>query len=243
MLCLSFHTGQSKPYCNSCSNVPKVIPTHVGCHVEDADEYDKGDVARPARARSRATSRRTGKSTVEFTGRVGQTSTPFHTLADSRGRRGAMVFKGTMMTPAHSRTVRFIPKVMKQDVFVQRPDAAQHPRPFHRPRSRSVNRVGGSGGRTGAVRRGWPSGAGIDGSGVDMSEPLRALRDASAPVWRRGGIPIFVSDALNAARGNDILQQREVWHKLVQRNMGASNRRRIERKDATDTTDAKTRPI
>jgi len=25
--------------------------------------------------------------------------------------------------------------------------------------------------------------------------------------------------------------------------MGASNRRRIERKDATDTTDAKTRPI
>ena len=95
---------------------------------------------------------------------------------------------------------------MKQDVFVQRPDAAQHPRPFHRPRS-SVNRVGGSGGRTGAVRRGWPSGAGIDGSGVDMSEPLRALRDASAPVWRRGGIPIFVSDALNAARGNDILQR------------------------------------
>ena len=78
-----------KPYCNSCSNVPKVIPvTHVGCHVEDADEYDKGDVARPARARSAAASRRTGKSTVEFTGRVGQTSTPFHTLADWPKARG-----------------------------------------------------------------------------------------------------------------------------------------------------------
>ena len=134
-------------------------------------------------------------------------------------------------------------KVMKQDVFVQRPDAAQHPRPFHRPRS-SVNRVGGSGGRTGAVRRGWPSGAGIDGSGVDMSEPLRALRDASAPVWRRGGIPIFVSDALNAARGNDILQRvksginwsKETWARPTEEESSAKTRpiRPTQRRDRFD---------
>jgi len=86
----------------------------------------------------------------------------------------------------------------------QRADLAEHPRPFHRPRS-SVDGTRGSGGRTGMVRRGPPSLAGTDLSGMDMSVPLRALTRESE--WEKFGVPLFLADAMNSARGKDVIER------------------------------------
>lgn len=77
---------------------------------------------------------------------------------------------------------------------LQRPDASGHPRPFHRPVSR-------------AVRRGAASAAGVDKSGVDLEKPLRMLASAGQPAWHKAGVPLWLADAMNAARGSDVVKR------------------------------------
>lgn len=84
------------------------------------------------------------------------------------------------------------------DVFdgVERPDAAKHPRPFHTKKS-SARRV----------RRGAASAAGVDKSGVDVEKPLRELVAAGQPAWHRIGVPLWFADAMNAARGSNVIKR------------------------------------
>ena len=77
---------------------------------------------------------------------------------------------------------------------LQRPDASGHPRPFHRPVSR-------------AVRRGAASAAGVDKSGVDLEKPLRMLASAGQPAWHKAGVPLWLADAMNAARGSNVVKR------------------------------------
>ena len=55
------------------------------------------------------------------------------------------------------------------------------------------------------VRRGPPSLAGTDLSGMDMSVPLHALTRESE--WEKFGVPLFLADAMNSARGKDVIER------------------------------------
>ena len=78
---------------------------------------------------------------------------------------------------------------------LQRPDASGHPRPFHRPKGRHT------------VRRGAASNAGVDKSGVDVEKPLRDLVSAGQPAWHKAGVPLWLADAMNAARGSNVVKR------------------------------------
>ena len=49
--------------------------------------------------------------------------------------------------------------------------------------------------------------AGVEKSGVDVDKPLAALIEAGRPAWQRIGVPLWVADAMNAARGSNAVKR------------------------------------
>ena len=77
-------------------------------------------------------------------------------------------------------------------------DVSTSKAPFHHASGASTSR---------RVRRGAPSDAGVDKSGVDVDKPLAALIEAGRPAWQRIGVPLWVADAMNAARGSNAVKR------------------------------------
>ena len=47
----------------------------------------------------------------------------------------------------------------------------------------------------------------MEKSGVDVDKPLAALIEAGRPAWQRIGVPLWVADAMNAARGSNAVKR------------------------------------